>query len=374
MPVRMGNIYSKNEPPRILVADDDKFYLMMFEELISGLGYECLCVVNGLEALEKVHTYGPSLIISDVLMPGMDGFELTRRLKADPLTMHTPVLIVTSLSDMASKVKGLECGATELLSKPIDETEFKIRVNNLLKVARYESYLFEHGKILEGEVVSKSAELEKAFSMIRHVYIETVYRLTIAAEFRDKETGGHIKRIPLYAQLLARYLGLNESEVEAIYFAAPMHDIGKIGIADAILLKNGSFNLEEVEVMKRHTTIGANILRASDSNILRTAEEIALTHHESWDGSGYPRGLAGDSIPISGRIVHIVDIYDALRSKRPYKEAYDHKTALEIIEKEKYRFSADMLKAFMACSDEFNRLFKENQEGAFDIITDFVRA
>lgn len=369
--LQMDNRTLKNEIPRILVADDDKFYLMMFEELIGDLGYECLCVVNGLEALEKVRTYKPSLIISDVLMPGMDGFELTRRLKADPLTMYTPVLIVTSLSDMASKVKGLECGASELLSKPIDETEFRVRVNNLLKVARYETYLFEHGKMLEGEVVSKSAQLEKAFSKIRGAYIETVYRLTLAAEYRDKETGGHIKRISLYAQLLARYLGLSEAEVEAIYFASPMHDIGKIGIPDAILLKNGKFNPEEAEVMKRHTTIGANILRASDSDILTTAEEIALTHHESWDGSGYPNGLSGDKIPIAGRIVNIVDIYDALRSRRPYKEPFDHKTTLGIIESEKYRFSTDMLKAFMQCSDEFNRLFKENQEGEADIVKGF---
>jgi len=362
----------KSETPRILVADDDKFYLMMFEELIADLGYECLCVTNGLEAMEKVRTFMPSLIISDVLMPGMDGFELTRRLKADPLTMHTPVLIVTSLSDMASKVKGLECGASELLSKPIDETEFRIRVKNLLKVARYETYLFEHGKMLEGEVVSKSAQLEKAFSKIRGVYIETVYRLTLAAEYRDKETGGHIKRIPLYAQLLARYMGLSEAEVEAIYFAAPMHDVGKIGIADAVLLKNGKFNKDEIEVMKKHTTIGANILRASDSDILATAEEIALTHHESWDGSGYPRGLSGDNIPMSGRIVHIVDIYDALRSRRPYKEPFDHKTTLGILNDEKHRFSPEVMKAFLECGDEFNRLFKENQIGEMDIVMDAI--
>ncbi|MBI5562374.1 MAG: response regulator [Deltaproteobacteria bacterium] len=349
--------------PRILVADDDKFYLKIFQELIAELGYDCLTVENGLEALEKARPYNPSLIISDVLMPGMDGFELTKRLKDDPLTMHVPVLIVTSLSDRASKVKGLEAGASELLSKPIDENEFRIRVNNLLKVARYEGWLLEHGKMLEGEVVSKSAQLERALSTIRGAYIETVYRLTLAAEYRDKETGGHIKRIPLYSQLLARYMGLREADAEAIFFASPMHDIGKIGIPDAILLKNGRYTREEADVMKRHTLIGASILHASNSDILRTAEQIALTHHESWDGTGYPMGLRGAEIPINGRIVNIVDIYDALRSKRPYKEPYDHKAALDIIEDEKNRFDPAVLKAFRECSDEFRRLFEEHQEG-----------
>lgn len=357
----------KNERPRILVADDDKFYRMMFEELIKEIGYECLPVENGLEALEKVRSYRPSLIISDVLMPGMDGFELTKRLKADPVTMYIPVLIVTSLSDRVSKVKGLECGASELLSKPIDETEFRIRIENLLKVSRYEAYLLEHGKVLAGEVSNKSAQLERAFSKIRSVYIETVYRLTLAAEYRDKETGGHIKRIPLYSQLLARYMGLSEAEAEAIFFASPMHDIGKIGISDAILLKNGKFTVEEARVMKTHTTIGASILHASDSDILKVAEEIALTHHETWNGSGYPMGLSGEDIPIAGRIVHIVDIYDALRSKRPYKEPFTHKAALDIIEAQGPNFSPEILNAFRACSDEFNRLFGEHQEDdAFD--------
>ncbi|MBI5886654.1 MAG: response regulator [Deltaproteobacteria bacterium] len=363
-----ADIISLNkERPRILVADDDKFYRMMFEELIRELGYDCLVVENGLEALEKVRSYMPSLIISDVLMPGMDGFELTRRLKAEPLTMYIPVLIVTSLSDRASKVKGLECGASELLSKPIDETEFRIRVENLLKVARYEAYLLEHGKMLAGEVSNKTVQLEKAFSKIRSVYIETVYRLTLAAEYRDKETGGHIKRIPLYSQLLARYIGLSEADAEAIFFASPMHDIGKIGISDAILLKNGRFTIEEARVMKTHTTIGASILHASDSDILKVAEEIALTHHETWAGTGYPMGLSGEDIPLPGRIVHIVDIYDALRSKRPYKEPFTHKAALEIIEGQKENFSPDILDAFRACSDDFNRLFEEHQEDeAFD--------
>ncbi len=276
---------------RILVADDDKLYQEIFRDLIAEAGHESLVVNNGLELLEKVSDYQPDIIISDVVMPGMDGFELVTRLKEDPLTTHIPVIIVTSLADRASKVTGLDRGADELLNKPIDEAEFGIRITNLLKVKRFEDYLLAHGKMLEGEVQTKSVQLEKAYEKIKHGYIETVYRLTIAAEYRDKETGGHIRRISLYSQLLARFLGLAETEVEAIFFASPMHDVGKIGIPDSILLKPGKHTDDEFEVMKTHTVIGVEILRDSDSDILKAAEEIALNHHERWDGLGYPHGI-----------------------------------------------------------------------------------
>lgn len=348
--------------PRILVADDDKFYLKIYTDLIDELGFDSLTVENGLEALEKFRQYRPDLLIIDVVMPGMNGFEVTGRLKEDPLTMHTPVLIVTSLSDKGSKVKGLEHGADELLSKPVDEAEFKIRVRNILKVKMYEDFLVEHGKMLEGEVMNKTAQLEDAFEKIRYGYIESVYRLTLAAEYRDKETGGHIKRISLYSQLLARYLGLKEPEVEAIFFASPMHDVGKIGIPDSILLKPGAHTAEETLIMKTHTVIGADILRDSESEILKTAQEIALNHHETWNGEGYPYGKKGDEIPVSGRIVHLVDIYDALRSKRPYKEAFDHDKTLSVMEGMKDRFDPVVYRACRDCSEEFRRLFEENKE------------
>lgn len=356
-----GNVLKSK--PRVLVADDDKFMLAIYADLLKDAGYDYLLVNNGLEAIEKASKYRPDIIITDVLMPGMDGFEVTKRLKADPLTLHVPVIIVTSLSDRASKVKGLESGADELLNKPVDEAEFNIRIKNLLKVKKFEDYLFEHGATLEREVESKTLQLEKAFEKIKYGYTETVYRLTLAAEYRDKETGGHIKRISLYSQLLARYLGLPESQVEAIFFASPMHDVGKIGIPDAVLLKQGRLTPAEMDIMKTHTTIGAKILRDSDSDILKAAQEVALTHHELWDGRGYPQGLKGEDIPITGRIVHIVDVYDALRSKRPYKAAIDHATACGMIAEEKDRHDPVIYKAFLNCADEFRRLFDENRDG-----------
>ncbi|MDP2683350.1 MAG: response regulator [Deltaproteobacteria bacterium] len=346
---------------RILVADDDKFYLKIYSDLINALGYECLTVENGLEALEKARYFHPDIIVTDVLMPGMDGFELTKRLKQDPITVHIPVLIVTSLSDSQSKIIGLEHGANEFLSKPIDETEFRIRVSNMLKIKYYEDFLLDRSNSLEGELISKRSELKEAFEKIKNGYTETVYRLTLAAEYRDTDTGKHIKRISLYSQLIARYLKLDEQKVEVIFFASPMHDVGKIGIPDSILLKPGSLTKEEFEIMKTHTTIGAGILRGSDSEILKTAEEIALSHHELWNGNGYPRGLKNEEIPLPGRIVSIVDSYDAIRSKRPYKKSFDHNTACDKLTESKARYDPVIFNAFHDCSKEFKRLFDENQ-------------
>ncbi|MFQ5736432.1 MAG: HD domain-containing phosphohydrolase [Thermodesulfobacteriota bacterium] len=358
----MPALDTADKKARILVADDDRFYRQVFSDLIEGLGHECMTVDNGLAVMEKVDSFKPDIIIMDVVMPGMGGFDVTRRLKSEHTTMHIPVLIVTSLSDRESKLKGLQDGADELLSKPVDETEFRIRIRNLLKVKKYEDYLIAHGRMLEGEVNNKQEQLEKAYEKIRYGYIETVYRLTLAAEYRDKETGGHIKRISLYSQMLARYLGLDETTAEAIFFASPMHDVGKIGIPDSILLKKGGHTEAEAVIMRSHTTIGADILRESDSEILQAAHDIALTHHESWNGAGYPRGLKGEEIPISGRIVNIVDIYDAIRSRRPYKDAFDHESAVRIIKGSEGKFDPRVFKGFLDCAEQFKRLFDEHQQ------------
>lgn len=348
---------------KILVIDDDKFYLKIYSDLIKELGHNYLTADNGLEAIEKIKSYNPDIIVTDVMMPGMDGFDLAKRVKQDALTMHIPILMVTTLSDRQSRVEGLEQGADEFLSKPIDDTEFRIRINNMLKIKRYEDLLLKYSKTLEGELSNKNIQLKEALDKIKNGYTETVYRLTLAAEYRDTDTGKHIKRISLYSQHIAKYLKLDEQTVEAIFFASSMHDVGKIGIPDYILLKPGSLTKEEFEIMKTHTTIGAGILRGSDSDILKTAEEIALSHHEAWDGSGYPTGLKGEEIPISGRIVSIADIYDAIRSRRPYKEPLTHDTACTIINNRlKERIDPVLLNTFNDCHKEFKRLFDENAD------------
>ena len=346
----------------ILVADDNLFFREVFRDLLQGMGYDTVLVEDGEKAVAEALRLDPDLVITDVVMPRMDGFEVTRRLRAEPRTMHIPVVMVTTLSDKDSRLRGLEAGADDFLNKPVDETELGLRVRNLLKVRRYEKYLVEHGRALESEMESKTLELEEAYAKIREGYMETVTRLTLAAEYRDRETGAHIRRIGLYSRLLASKIGLSGEEVEAIQRASPMHDVGKIGIPDSVLLKNGRFNEEEFSVMKTHCEIGANILHNPGPVVLRTAMEIALSHHERWDGSGYPSAEEGCDIPVSGRIVHIVDVYDALRSARPYKPAYEHRSALSIMdEKEAHGFDPDMYRAFRDAAREFEAIYEANR-------------
>jgi len=352
---------SNTKKPLILVADDNIFFREVFQDLLGNMGYETVTAENGAEAVEKTFELEPDLILTDVVMPELNGFEVTRKLKGDPRTMYTPVIIVTTLKDKDSKIEGISAGADDFLNKPVDETELCLRVRNLLKVRKYEKYLVEHGKAIEGEIRTKTLALEEAYEQIKNGYMNTVTRLTLAAEYKDKETGAHIKRISLYSRLLAQKAALSGAEVEAIYRASPMHDVGKIGIPDNVLLKKGRFTDNEFSVMKTHCDIGANILHNPGPVVLKTAMDIALNHHERWDGSGYPCALNKTDIPVSGRIVHIVDMYDALRSKRPYKPAFDEEKTLHIMEhNESHGFDPELYRLFRDSVTEFNHIFEAN--------------
>lgn len=353
---------SDSKKPLILVADDNIFFREVFQNLLTNMGYESVTAEDGAEAVEKAFELEPDLIITDVVMPKLNGFEVTEKLKDDPRTMYTPIIIVTTLKDTDSKIKGISAGADDFLNKPVDETELCLRVRNLLKVRKYEKYLIEHGKAIEGEIRTKTLALEEAYEQIKMGYMDTVTRLTLAAEYRDKETGAHIKRISLYSRLLAQKAGLSEAEVEAIYRASPMHDVGKIGIPDNVLLKKGRFTDDEFTVMKTHCDIGANILHNPGPIVLKTAMNIALSHHERWDGSGYPCALSKTDIPVSGRIVHIVDMYDALRSRRPYKPAFDEKKTLHIMEhNESHGFDPELYRLFKSSVSELNSIYEANR-------------
>jgi len=341
------------ENATILVADDEDRGLQLMEALLLPLGYEVIVAKGGEEALQKAQAVAPDLILLDIMMPKLDGFEVCRRLKEDEDTKIVPIVMVTALKGVQDRVKALEAGADDFLSKPVDKTELRARVQSLLKVKAYNDHMRNYHKELEAEVAKRTEQLRRAFEKIKAASLDSIYRLSQAAEYKDEETGAHIQRVSYYSAAVARRMGLNERTVEAILYAAPMHDVGKIGVPDNILLKPGKLDPDEWEIMKEHTTIGGRILQRSDSGFIKLAEVIALTHHERWDGSGYPRGLKGSQIPLAGRITAIADVFDALTSKRPYREPFELDRAHEIIEEgQGGHFDPEVAGAFFTVEDE----------------------
>lgn len=338
---------------RILVVDDEDRNLRLMEALLIPLGYEVIMANDGEEALEKVREIPPDVILLDIMMPKMDGFEVTRRLKEEEDTSIIPIVMVTALKEVEDRVNALEVGADDFLSKPVDKTELKARVQSLLKVKAYNDHMRNYQKELEAEVAKRTEQPRRAFEKIKGASLDTIHRLSRAAEYKDEDTGAHILRMSHYSAAVARKMGLNDVTVESILYAAPMHDIGKISTPDRILLKPGKLDQDEWEIMKQHTTVGGRILEGSDTEFIRLAEVVALTHHEKWDGSGYPKGLKGAKIPLVGRIVAIGDVFDALTSKRPYKEPFSLEKSYGIIREGRgNHFDPDVVDAFFAVEDE----------------------
>ncbi len=339
--------------PTVLVVDDDSRNLRLMEALLLPMGYRVLLAADGLEALNKVKEQRPDIVLLDVMMPRMDGFETARKLREDPDTSIIPIVMVTALKEVEDRVKALESGADDFLSKPVDKTELRARVRSLLKVKAYNDYMRNYQKKLEAEVARRTEQLRWAFDAVKRASLETIYVLSRAAEFRDEDTGTHIQRMSLYSAAVARKLGLNETTVENILYASPMHDIGKIGTPDYILLKPGKLDPDEWEIMKEHTVIGARILEGCDAQYMRLARVIAVTHHEKWDGSGYPKGLKGSDIPLVGQITAIADVFDALTSKRPYKEPFSVEKSFGIIREGRgNHFKPAVVDAFFDIEDE----------------------
>ena len=347
---------------KILVADDDERNCRVIEAMLVPLQIEVILAKDGQEAIAKAKSDYPDVIMLDVMMPKLDGFEVAKRLKQQPRTSVIPIVMVTALKDVEDRVRALEAGADDFLSKPVQQIELKARVQSLLKVKAYNDQMAMHRQELQVRIAKRNTQLKSAQEKVRQASLDTIYRLARAAEYRDEDTGSHLTRISEYAAVVAQNMSLGTRFIEAVRNAAPMHDVGKIGIPDKILLKPGPLEEDEWKIMKQHTTIGADILKGSKAYFVRQGATIALTHHERWDGTGYPRGLKGKKIPLLGRIIAIADVFDALTTKRPYKEPYTTKEALDIILEGKGKsFDPDVFQAFLAGWDSLLKI-KERYE------------
>lgn len=346
----------------VLMVDDEPINSEVVQLVLEEAGMKrFLTCSDSRGALDVLVAEQPDVVLLDLVMPHIDGFDLLSIMKKDPGLQQIPVIMLTSSAEPGTKLEALRLGATDFLAKPVDPSELVLRLQNVLSAKAYRDYLAQHSAMLEHQVQLRTAELEAAQHQILHC-------LATAGEFRDQETAMHVIRVGRYAGILARKLGASESWAQMIEQAAPLHDVGKIGIPDAVLLKPGKLTDSERSVMERHCTIGTEIIcprsldelqarqgrvETPDSALMRMAAVIAETHHERWDGTGYPRGLKGREIPAEGRIVAVADVYDALRSTRPYKEAFPREKCYHILrESSGSHFDPAVVDAFFASLDE----------------------
>lgn len=359
----------------ILIVDDTPENLTLMHGLLRDR-YHVKVAHNGQRALQVATTAPlPDLILLDVVMPDLGGFEVCRRLKNMGRTAHIPVIFLTSKSEIEDEQQGFDVGAVDYIVKPISAPIVLARVRTHLKLKAVSDFLKDKNAFLKSEVEQRTREVQ----VIQDV---TIMAMASLGEARDNETGAHIRRTQNYVRALARKLKshpkfrsfLDNETVELLYKSAPLHDIGKVGIPDRILLKPGKLTPEEFEIMKTHTTLGRNAIAAAEkhldvpSSFLRFAREIAHYHQEKWDGSGYPKGLAGDQIPISARLMALADVYDALISRRVYKPAFPHEKAVDIIRQGRgTHFDPDIADAFLAITEEFRGIADRYADSDHDI-------
>jgi putative two-component system response regulator len=352
------------EKPTILVVDDTPDNLTLVSNLLKK-DYRVRVAISGEKALKIAFSESPpDLILLDVMMPVMDGYEVCQQLRSNALTVHIPIIFLTAKSEVEDERKGLSLGASDYITKPISPPILEARVKTHLVAKAHADFLTDKTAYLENEVARRTREI----NAIQDVTIQAMASL---AETRDSDTGNHIRRTQFYVKALtsklkchARFSAyLNDGMIDIIFKSAPLHDIGKVGIPDRILLKPGRFDAAEFEIMKTHTTLGRDAIQAAENSLglqvdfLSVAKEIAYGHQEKWDGSGYPMGLKGEAIPISARLMALADVYDALISRRVYKESMSHEKAVSIIlEGRGSHFDPDMVDAFLAIQDEIRAI------------------
>ena len=352
----------------VLVVDDTEANL---DILVDALGdiYDVSVAMDGESALETVEEEPPDIILLDIMMPGMDGYEVCQRLKDNPDYARIPVIFLTALTEVENKTKGFRMGAVDYITKPFEVLEVQARVRTHLSLVMASRELEMQNEILEEKVLERTRELAQTQDV-------TIFSLATLAETRDNETGGHILRTQRYVDVLARHLAgnpryanlLTPKTIELLFKSAPLHDIGKVGVPDAILLKPGKLTDQEFDIMKSHAELGFQALVKAEEafnledkpSFLEHARDIALYHHEKWNGKGYPKGLKGEEIPLSGRIMAVADVYDALICKRVYKPPFSHEKAAGIINQESgAHFDPELVEAFLAVEDEFRRIAAE---------------
>lgn len=336
----------------ILVVDDEPLVGAILQRWLEMEGYRCHTALNGHDALARLEETPYQLVLSDIMMPGMDGLSLLARIRHS--FPHTAVIMITGVDDREAARRALELGAYGYVIKPLERNEILINVYSALERRRLSLESLAYEEELERKVEERTRE-------IREREEEIAFRLVAAAEYRDDETGAHVQRVGLFAEALANALGWEQERTYLIRRAAPMHDIGKIGIPDQVLRKPGRLTAEEFEIIKQHTVIGHEILSGSAIPLLNLAAEIALYHHERWDGNGYPRRLQGEAIPISARLVSICDVFDALRNDRVYRSALSEEEALAIMEEGRgSQFDPELFEVFLSILPTFRRIMEEH--------------